>query len=173
MSLRAATAALALVLGQTSAINRRQNENTTCTDIHVMISRGTTESYPGTLRSLTDLVLDAYPGTNYEDIIYPATSEDTTPSYHEGIVNATNQLTAYASSCPDSRILVLGYSQGAMVVGDMLAGGGGNSVLGNITLPTIDPQGVGSHSKWRAVLSNAPTLKTSMSNQRPPQLPPF
>ncbi|KAF7541026.1 hypothetical protein G7054_g972 [Neopestalotiopsis clavispora] len=118
-----------------------------CADVHLFLARGTTEGYPGTLGSLATLVTGSINGSTYENILYPATQEGSTPSYQEGIANGTAQVQAYATACPDSKLVLLGYSQGAMVVGDMLAGGGdgvGNT-LGNYTLPTIDPDTIGSH----------------------------
>lgn len=43
----------------------------------------------------------------------------------------------------------MGYSQGALVVGDILAGGGNNSELGNTTTPpSIDFATYGQRCKW-------------------------
>ncbi|KAJ5334418.1 hypothetical protein MYU51_019509 [Penicillium brevicompactum] len=110
-----------------------------------MLARGTTENYPGLLGTLTNKILDAIPGSDYENIIYPATQEGSTPSYGEGIRNGTAQLKRYASVCPNSKIVLFGYSQGAMVVGDMLAGGGDNGTLGAFSQPTVNSRTLGSH----------------------------
>ncbi|KAI0174961.1 Alpha/Beta hydrolase protein [Pestalotiopsis sp. NC0098] len=117
-----------------------------CSDVHLFLARGTTEGYPGLLGSLTTLVTDAINGSTYENILYPATQEGSTPSYEEGIANGTAQVQAYAQACPDSKLVLLGYSQGAMVVSDMLAGGGdgAGNTLGNYTSPTINPDTLGS-----------------------------
>lgn len=77
----------------------------------MILARGTTESYPGLLGTLTNKILDDVPGSDYENIIYPATQEGSTPSYREGIRNGTAQLKRYASACPESKIVLLGYSQ--------------------------------------------------------------
>lgn len=82
-----------------------------CSDVHLFLARGTTESYPGLLGSLTTLVTDAINGSTYENILYPATQEGSTPSYEEGIANGTAQVQAYAEACPDSKLVLLGYSQ--------------------------------------------------------------
>ncbi|GAQ45821.1 hypothetical protein AtubIFM57143_006305 [Aspergillus tubingensis] len=127
-----------------SASTAHANGKAPCAKVHMMLARGTTESYPGLLGSLTDLVMDAIPGSDYENIIYPATQEGSTPSYEEGIYNGTAQLKAYVKACPETKVVLFGYSQGAMVVSDMLAGGGDNGTLGNITAPAVDPE-TGSH----------------------------
>lgn len=113
----------------------RQKLNTTCDRIHYIVARGTTEGYPGSLGSLVDILLARFPNSNYEDIVYPATQETSTDSYWEGLANGTQQIKRYADECPDSKIVLIGYSQGALVVGDLLAGGGNNSELGNMTTP--------------------------------------
>lgn len=82
-----------------------------CADVHLLLARGTTEGYPGALGSLATLVTDAVNGSTYENILYPATQEGSTPSYQEGIANGTAQLAAYVAACPDSKVVLLGYSQ--------------------------------------------------------------
>ncbi|KAL1616623.1 hypothetical protein SLS56_011344 [Neofusicoccum ribis] len=84
---------------------------TVCAPVHLLLARGTTEGYPGTLGSLADLVIDAVPGADYENIIYPATDETSTESYFEGRQAVAQQLSAYAGSCPESKIVFLAYSQ--------------------------------------------------------------
>lgn len=137
---------------RTQKLSTRQELNTTCDNIHYIIARGTTEGYPGSLGSLVDILLAKFPNSNYEDIIYPATQETSTDSYWQGLVNGTQQIKSYADKCPDSKIVVMGYSQGALVVGDILAGGGNNSELGNTTTPPyIDFATYGQRRKWNDV----------------------
>ncbi|RAL02609.1 alpha/beta-hydrolase [Aspergillus ibericus CBS 121593] len=138
-------AAAALLPSALTGVLAAHTGSNTCANVHMMLARGTTESYPGLLGSLTDLVMAAVPDSDYEDIIYPATQEGSTPSYEEGIFNGTAQLKAYVAACPESKVVLFGYSQGAMVVSDMLAGGGDNGTLGNITSPSVDPDTLGSH----------------------------
>ncbi|CAI7572889.1 unnamed protein product [Penicillium pancosmium] len=96
--------------------------------------------------------MKAIPGSNYEDIIYPATQEGSTSSYEEGIYNGTAQLSAYVKACPASKVVLLGYSQGAMVVSNMLAGGGDDGARGNLTRPSVNPNTLGWHNVVAAVL---------------------
>lgn len=44
----------------------------------------------------------------------------------EGGINGEAQLRAFAAACPNSKIVISGYSQGTDVVGNILGGGGGN-----------------------------------------------
>lgn len=94
-----------------SASTAHANGKAPCAKVHMMLARGTTESYPGLLGSLTDLVMDAIPDSDYENIIYPATQEGSTPSYEEGIYNGTAQLKAYVRACPETKVVLFGYSQ--------------------------------------------------------------
>ena len=82
-----------------------------CADVHLFLARGTTEGYPGLLGSLATMVTDSINGSTYENIMYPATQEGETPSYQEGIANGTAQVQSYAAACPDSKLVLLGYSQ--------------------------------------------------------------
>ncbi|EHA28165.1 hypothetical protein ASPNIDRAFT_43522 [Aspergillus niger ATCC 1015] len=112
--------------------------STDCADIHFMLARGTTEDYPGTTYSMAELVAENTTlSTNYENIIYPAVSETESDSYFIGRAAVGSQVNRYAADCPNSRIVLISYSQGAMIVGDALAGGGGDSTLGNATQPLV------------------------------------
>lgn len=51
-----------------------------------------------------------------------------------GVVALKTQLEDQVEKCPGQKIVLLGYSQGAQVVGDVLSGGGGGD-LGNETRP--------------------------------------
>ncbi|PSR80214.1 Alpha/Beta hydrolase protein [Coniella lustricola] len=137
---RAALAAASLqLLAQASFASAAALENSTaCVDVHFMIARGSTAAYPGFPWDVFSSVAENMTATtNYEDIIYPATNETATDSYFVGRTNAGAQINAYAQACPDSKIVVGSYSQGALIVGDALAGGGGQEYLGNATDPLV------------------------------------
>lgn len=164
-------ATLALnVVGAASARSKqllaRQELNTKCDQIHYIIARGTTEGYPGSLGSLVDILLAKFPNSDYEDIIYPATQETITDSYWQGLANGTQQIKSYADKCPDSKIVLMGYSQGALVVGDLLAGAGNNSELGNLTTPPyINFATYGQRGKWDNVRPfQVPSLRPGVVN---------
>ncbi|KAI8307359.1 hypothetical protein K4K59_010950 [Colletotrichum sp. SAR11_240] len=133
------------ILVESTTFLPRQDVNTTCADIHYFEARGTTLSYPGSLITVIDPLMEAFPNSNYADIVYPATDETGSDSYFQGVANGAKQISEYAQSCPEATIVLLGYSQGAMVLGDILAGGGDNGILGNLTSPSIDASTVGKH----------------------------
>ncbi|PYI01236.1 alpha/beta-hydrolase [Aspergillus sclerotiicarbonarius CBS 121057] len=112
--------------------------STECVDVHFVLARGTTESYPGTPFTMAEIVANGTSvTTNYESIIYPATTETESDSYFIGRAAVGSQVNSYAAACPESSIVLISYSQGAMIVGDALAGGGGDATLGNTTEPLI------------------------------------
>lgn len=150
MFLRSATMAIGLhLLGRFLPVSAITLENSTaCVDVHFVIARGSTQSYPGWPFDMFQLVADNMTASaNYEDIIYPATNETSTDSYFVGRTAVGAQVNAYAAACPDSKIVLGSYSQGCLIVGDALAGGGGQEYLGNATEPLIS-EAVGKNSEF-------------------------
>lgn len=99
--------ALPTIAVKDSALAGRQ---TTCAAVHILIARGTTEEYPGDMGSLANLIIANNDDADYEDVIYPATF-DYISSTRQGMSVTMNQLTAYVEACPQSKIVLLGYSQ--------------------------------------------------------------
>lgn len=96
----------------TPLVHRDLVNSSACADTHLMLARGTTESYPGTLSTLATLIANGLSTTTtYEDVIYPATDETATDSYFIGRKSFASQLAAYAAACTKARIVVLSYSQ--------------------------------------------------------------
>ncbi|KAJ4294488.1 hypothetical protein N0V90_008179 [Kalmusia sp. IMI 367209] len=110
-----------------------QYRNTDCRPYHIFVTRGTDEVKPGRLGNITALVCDNLGGTEqcgWEDVDYPAANRFISDSSWcesaaTGVRNGQAQLTAYAQRCPDSKIIMFGYSQGATVTQDLLGSGGG------------------------------------------------
>ncbi|KAK3213946.1 hypothetical protein GRF29_28g1558063 [Pseudopithomyces chartarum] len=106
-------------------------ETDNCTDYHIFVARGSDSAYPGHQGDLIHLVCDGIDAScNYENIIYPANSSWSgegvwCPSAEKGTKNGRTQMQDYAERCPDSKLILFGYSQGASVALDILGGGGG------------------------------------------------
>ncbi|KAL1306128.1 hypothetical protein AAFC00_004242 [Neodothiora populina] len=62
------------------------------------------------------------PGSDAVPVDYPATLIEYGQSVGTGVSNATKLIEEYVASCPNSKIVLLGYSQGAQVVGDTVCG---------------------------------------------------
>ncbi|KAK2594742.1 hypothetical protein QQS21_007540 [Conoideocrella luteorostrata] len=110
----AAAAAAAAVLG------RRAD----CAPTHLLVARGSNErpGY-GILQSLASSIVEANDGATMEPINYPAKLRPYGPSVSAGVDAVKKQLSDYVQACPDAKILLLGYSQGANIIGDALCGG--------------------------------------------------
>ena len=65
---------------------------------------------------------------DYEDIAYDAYSTDYCPSVAAGEILALQKIDAYHAKCPDTAIVLSGYSEGATVIGNVLAGDSGDTV---------------------------------------------
>jgi hypothetical protein len=95
-----------------------------CADIEVLVSRGTSE--PGTIGSLSVVANAITKGTNKTVATfgnpYPA-SFSFASSTPVGVTDLSQELTKQSSACPNQKFVLLGYSQGAIVAGDVLGGG--------------------------------------------------
>jgi cutinase len=104
-----------------------------CTDVQVIFARGTFEA-PGvggvgqafvdSLRSkIGDKSMDVYP------VNYPASLDFATAA--DGVIDARNKVQDVANTCPDTEIVLGGFSQGAAVAGYITA----DAVPPGFTLP--------------------------------------
>ncbi|GKT47384.1 acetylxylan esterase 2 [Colletotrichum spaethianum] len=109
-----------------SIVERQATGDAECRNVHIFLARGNNEPYPGRQGKLVTAICDGLDSCDYEDIQFwnplPAPYCE---SIEEGVANGTTQITAYNKRCPDAKLVVSGYSQGAHVVGDILGGGGG------------------------------------------------
>ncbi|KAH8428954.1 uncharacterized protein LDX57_006627 [Aspergillus melleus] len=92
---------------------------------HIITVRETSASpWGGKLPELVQAITDQLDGSDWDDIPYPATWHD--PLYSlseaEGVVDTTAAIESYAMDCPSTDIILLGYSQGAQVILDVLCG---------------------------------------------------
>jgi len=102
-----------------------------CSDVVIFMARGNDAPYhDGRTTPFIDATcakLTAQ-GTScdYIDIQFDVTlGGDYCTQVAEGARNGQSQITAYNAKCPDTHIVVNGYSEGSHVVGDVLGGPGG------------------------------------------------
>ena len=97
-----------------------------CADTHIFIGLGNNEQIPGRQVKLINAVCSGQASCDYENIqfVNPA-GTPYCQSVTEGAANGRAQIISYNQRCPDSKLVVSGYSQGAHVVGDIIGGGGG------------------------------------------------
>lgn len=117
---------------------------TTCAAVHIITARASTEAAgEGITGALVDQIINSSTQTITRAAVdYPATLTNYASSSLQGIQNLTSQLTTEVTNCPNEKIVLLGYSQGAHVVLDVLGGGQGGS-LGTATPPISST--IGSH----------------------------
>ena len=100
-----------------------RDTNTSCATLHMIVARGSLESQgEGATAAVANDVQSQIPGSDSEAVVYPATLENYVYSESDGVAAMTSLITSYEARCPNSKIALLGYSQGAQVVGDVLCG---------------------------------------------------
>jgi cutinase len=89
-----------------------------CPDVEVVFARGTFEppGVGGTGQAFVDALRAQIGGKSLEvyPVNYPASLDFATAA--DGVIDATNKITATAAACPDTKMVLGGYSQGAAVV---------------------------------------------------------
>ena len=116
-----------------------------CPPVHLFGARGTNEKpgYGFISGGFVNETLKAIPGSTAEPIIYPANGsfdpvDDVyRASVRAGVANLTQQITTFSKSCPETPLVLIGYSQGAKIFDDALCGGGDPFDGINSTEPTI------------------------------------
>ena len=104
-------------------ISARQSSSC-ASGVHMIIARGSGEpAGEGVESSVVSAVQKSISGSDGLGIDYPASLSDYQSSESAGVTAMTQDLQSYTQQCPDTKIALLGFSQGAQVVGDVLGGG--------------------------------------------------
>ncbi|CAI7565397.1 unnamed protein product [Penicillium discolor] len=121
-------------------------KNTNCTEgLYMIVARGSDEPaaasksglFPANSGSpgyLAQLIAAQIKGSKIMGVEYPATLNNYIPSENEGADVMLQLANDYHSSCPGSKMALLGYSQGAQVASDVLCGGAGGQFNHNAPL---------------------------------------
>ncbi|KAI1766361.1 carbohydrate esterase family 5 protein [Hypoxylon sp. FL1150] len=96
---------------------------------------------------LIEAIQAAYPGATSEAIIYPASprGDDYPSSVTAGIQAVVDQVSAYAKACPDTAIVMVGYSEGSQIIDDAFCGGPDGNSMAETT--ALIPAEIGEHVK--------------------------
>ncbi|KAI1780188.1 carbohydrate esterase family 5 protein [Hypoxylon cercidicola] len=123
----------------TVAETRRQD----CPKLHIFGARETTAPPGfGSASTVVNLVQQANGGATSESIVYPAAGGNVyAASVAAGVAAVANQTKIFNQMCPESKIVMVGYSQGAQIVDDAFCGGPDGTSL-NSTAASIS-SGVG------------------------------
>ncbi|PLB36636.1 acetylxylan esterase precursor [Aspergillus candidus] len=121
-----------------------------CPNIHVFGARHTTatDDY-GLAKELVNAIVETHPGATAERIDYPAQGGSTDIfawSAQTGVRAVTHQVTSFVNRCPDTQIVLVGYSQGAEIIDDAMCGGPDPTVNISSTEPPLSSE-IGSHVK--------------------------
>lgn len=107
-----------------------------CTDLHVFLIRGTNEPYPGISLPIAEAIC-AGQDCSWSNVEYPATFQTYCNSASAGVESTIWAVSEYAERCPESKIVLSGFSQGGHIVGDVL-GGSESLEWDNCTQPASD-----------------------------------
>ncbi|KAJ8119442.1 hypothetical protein ONZ43_g3605 [Nemania bipapillata] len=112
---------LAITIDVAAGIGRRES----CSSLHIFGARETTAPPGfGTASTVIDLIKRVYPTASTEAITYPAAGGSLYgASVAAGVRAVAVQTNTYFQNCPNSVLVVVGYSQGAQVVDDAFCGG--------------------------------------------------
>jgi hypothetical protein len=99
-----------------------------CAPVHLIVARGSFEPQgEGITASLSNAIKRALPGTTSEALVYPAVMPYL-GSMSVGTANLKKSIAEYTEACPNSKLILIGYSQGGSVVMDALCSGGGRGI---------------------------------------------
>ncbi|KAK3399573.1 cutinase-domain-containing protein [Sordaria brevicollis] len=109
-----------------ASVSHYIREEPCATGLHLIVARGSTEA-PGVgrigvvARNVTALI----PGSTIEAIDYPATFSNYSDSEEKGAMAFEKRVVEYYERCPNTKVALLGYSQGAHAMMDSLCGNSG------------------------------------------------
>ncbi|KAF9533321.1 acetyl xylan esterase II precursor [Crepidotus variabilis] len=124
-------ASFILVAIQATAAETNSEERA-CPPIHVFGARESTATPGyGLTRAVVDLILNSHPGSTAEAINYPACGGHNicgdinyADSVIQGTATVASQVDAFNTQCPDTTLVLVGYSQGAQIMDNAFCGGG-------------------------------------------------
>ena len=113
--MRLASGTAALLAAAPAAFASPLQERQACPNIHIFGARETTAPAGyGSAGTFVNLILNAYPGSTAEAINYPAaggTNAAYASSVQQGTQDIANQINNFNNQCPNSKLVVVGYSQ--------------------------------------------------------------
>jgi hypothetical protein len=132
-----ASAGIAGTFAATAAPAMATASTASCAAVHIIAARGSTEAQgDGSMGALATLIQgDVNATVSQEAVVYPATLNNYASSVAQGDSAMAADIANAVSACPNEKLVLLGYSQGGQIVGDVLAGGGGGPKLGPETAP--------------------------------------
>ncbi|KAI0203812.1 catalytic core domain of acetyl xylan esterase [Astrocystis sublimbata] len=117
-------------------LSRRED----CANLHIFGARETTAPPGfGTAATVIRLIQRSFPGSSSESIVYPAAGGNLyAASVAAGVSAVATQTNSYFQTCPNTTLVMVGYSQGAQIVDDAICGGPDGLSL-NMTRERVSP----------------------------------
>lgn len=122
-ALAAASLQVALALGGRSQVRAAAAEDCVTSGAHIIVAResGAPEGV-SVMNVVAEEVAARCSGSDIAGVPYPAEFNPYVESEGYGVGNLTEMVLDYQGSCPDSKVVLLGYSQGAQLTADFLCG---------------------------------------------------
>ncbi|GAA5924674.1 hypothetical protein JCM10213_000412 [Rhodosporidiobolus nylandii] len=137
------------------------------TGVHIIVARASTEpAGEGIIGQVATLVKNQVPGSSSEAISYPATLYPYLSSEAQGVSAMTSAIESYAQRCPDSKIVLMGYSRKLPVVGDSLCGSSGLYSFGSGTGGYSFPSGTYSYGGLSGYKSKRDAENTTVEKRQ-------
>ncbi|SPN99094.1 probable acetylxylan esterase precursor [Cephalotrichum gorgonifer] len=103
-----------------------------CPSLHIFGARETTVSPGyGSAGQLVNMIINAHPGATSEAITYPACGGQSScggiaygDSAKQGTAAVASQVNSFHQRCPNTDLVLVGYSQGGQIMDNALCGGG-------------------------------------------------
>lgn len=120
----AAGAAAGFALVALPAANAANPPSSGCAAVNVITARASTESAgEGITGALAQAIqTDSKQTVSRQSVSYPATLNNYNSSESQGVTAAESMLSTAVKNCPSQKQVLLGYSQGAQVMMDVIAG---------------------------------------------------
>ncbi|KAK3290362.1 cutinase [Chaetomium fimeti] len=136
--MKVSAVAVPVLAGLVSAGPVEVEARQSCPEVHVFGARETTAPAGyGTSEGLVNMVKQAYSGATSEAIDYPACGGQSQcggvsydQSASQGTSAVVSAVTSFNQRCPDTKIVLIGYSQGGQIMDNALCGGAGATLTG-------------------------------------------
>ena len=108
----AALAALVLTLSGNHAMAANCSTECTTSGAHIIVARESgAPNDVSVMNIVAEAVVDKCSGSDIAEVPYPALFDPYVESETEGVGNLTDMVLDYQSCCPDSQVVLMGYSQ--------------------------------------------------------------
>ncbi|KAK1466154.1 cutinase [Colletotrichum tamarilloi] len=103
---------LGALQGRSEVYSRQTNATGCATGVHMIVARASTEQ-PGTgvIGAIANGIQSQIPGSDIVPVDYPALLNPYQPSQKAGVTAMTKLVQDYAKACPQTKMVLMGYSQ--------------------------------------------------------------